>query len=239
MEEHAGKFSDESFSTRSEKDGNLLNTDRDGEGKSDPRFGVDKPKHGKEDEKNEPHVGGNTWAGGTGGSDTAGLGGRGGPYRLDKGHKVHQVSDKDKEISAEAKARAAAMGKEAFEKRMKDIKMGKQEFENYEYIRNKVQQQANQLRQMLEELNVRSQERIWLKNQTHGELDDAKLVDGLTGDRLVFKRRGVPDDFQEDSGDGNGPIIKKRLQFIMDVSGSMYRFNSRDKGLKGCWRQPS
>jgi hypothetical protein len=51
---------------------------RDGEGKSDPRFGVDKPKHGKEDEKNEPHVGGNTWAGGTGGSDTAGLGGRGG-----------------------------------------------------------------------------------------------------------------------------------------------------------------
>jgi hypothetical protein len=51
---------------------------RAGEGKSDPRFGVDKPKHGKEDEKNEPHVGGNTWAGGTGGSDTAGLGGRGG-----------------------------------------------------------------------------------------------------------------------------------------------------------------
>ena len=205
-----GKFAKESFSTRSEKDGNLLNTERDGEGTSDPRFGVDKPKHGKEDEKNEAHVGGNTWAGGSGGSDTAGLGGRGGPYRLDKGHKVHQVSEKDKQISAEAKARAAAMGKEAFEKRMKDIKMGKQEFENYEYIRNKVQQQANQLRQMLEELNVRSQERIWLKNQTHGELDDAKLVDGLTGDRMVFKRRGVPDDFQEDSGDGNGPIIKKR-----------------------------
>ena len=29
-----------------------------------------------------PHVGGNRWAGGSGGSDTAGLGGRGGPYRL-------------------------------------------------------------------------------------------------------------------------------------------------------------
>nr|CAI5818605.1 unnamed protein product [Callosobruchus analis] len=49
------------------------------------------PKHGKEDPKNEPHVGGNTWAGGTGGRDTAGLGGKGGPYRLDKGHKVHQM----------------------------------------------------------------------------------------------------------------------------------------------------
>lgn len=29
---------------------------------------VSSPKHGKVDEKNEPHVGGNTWAGGTGGS---------------------------------------------------------------------------------------------------------------------------------------------------------------------------
>lgn len=38
-------------------------------------------------------MGGNTWAGGTGGRDTAGLGGKGGPYRLDKGHDVHQVGD--------------------------------------------------------------------------------------------------------------------------------------------------
>lgn len=28
---------------------------------------VSEPKHGKVDPKNEPHVGGNTWAGGTGG----------------------------------------------------------------------------------------------------------------------------------------------------------------------------
>ena len=48
------------------------------------------------DAKNEPHVGGNTWAGGTGGRDTAGLGGKGGPYRLDAGHDVHQLSDEEK-----------------------------------------------------------------------------------------------------------------------------------------------
>lgn len=53
---------------------------------------VSGPKHGKVDEKGDPHVGGNTWAGGTGGRDTAGLGGKGGPYRLDAGHTVHQVS---------------------------------------------------------------------------------------------------------------------------------------------------
>lgn len=55
------------------------------------RKDVSSPKHGKEDPDNKPHVGGNTWAGGTGGRDTAGLGGKGGPYRLDKGHDVHQV----------------------------------------------------------------------------------------------------------------------------------------------------
>lgn len=48
------------------------------------------------DEKNAPHVGGNTWAGGTGGRDTAGLGGKGGPYRLDAGHDVYQLSDTEK-----------------------------------------------------------------------------------------------------------------------------------------------
>jgi|EP01049_Picozoa_sp_SAG25_P000835 hypothetical protein len=60
-----------------------------------PKTDVGDPKHGKVDPSNTPHVGGNTWAGGTGGSDTAGLGGRGGPYRLDAGHTVHQVCRSD------------------------------------------------------------------------------------------------------------------------------------------------
>ena len=33
---------------------------------------LDSPKHGKIDPTGAPHVGGNTWAGGTGGRDTAG-----------------------------------------------------------------------------------------------------------------------------------------------------------------------
>ena len=65
------------------------------------------PKFGKWDEKNEAHVGRNQWAGGTGGSDTAGIGGMGGPYILERGHIVHQVSDKAKaEVSKEAVAAA-------------------------------------------------------------------------------------------------------------------------------------
>merc|ERR1719486_645685 len=65
------------------------------------------PKHGKEDPNNDPHIGGNTWAGGTGGRDTAGLGGKGGPYRLDKGHDVHQLSDEEKADVPEHIRRAA------------------------------------------------------------------------------------------------------------------------------------
>lgn len=50
------------------------------------------PKFGRWDDNNEPHVGGNQWAGGTGGSDTAGLGGRGGPFRLDRGESTTSLS---------------------------------------------------------------------------------------------------------------------------------------------------
>ena len=48
------------------------------------------PKHGRRPD-GKRHAGGNTWAGGTGGRDTAGLGGKGGPYRLDleDGHEAH------------------------------------------------------------------------------------------------------------------------------------------------------
>ena len=42
-------------------------------------------------------MGGNQWAGGSGGADTAGLGGVGGPYRLNLGHQVFQVPDSMKQ----------------------------------------------------------------------------------------------------------------------------------------------
>lgn len=37
--------------------------DRDLDQKGRPKTGLSSPKHGKDDPKNEPHVGGNTWAG--------------------------------------------------------------------------------------------------------------------------------------------------------------------------------
>lgn len=207
---------------------------RDKDGWSIPKTGLDKPKHGKEDENNDPHVGGNTWAGGTGGSDTAGLGGRGGPYRLDKGHRVHQVSDAAKEaVSEESRARAAAAAKEGLENRLAEISLGKGTFDVYLEYRERVQREIGQLKGIMDELNRRARERKWLKFQGHGELDDTRLVDGLTGDKLVFKRRGNPAAQSAVSSASSGtPPHQKRLHFVVDVSGSMYRFNGQDRRLE-------
>lgn len=131
-----------------------------------PKTGLDAPKHGKEDPKNEPHVGGNTWAGGTGGSDTAGLGGRGGPYRLDKGHTVHQVSEKDKnEVSDEARAEARRIAKEGLQRRLEEIKLGKNAFGMYLEYRNRVEGEISLLRGLVDELARRAKERVWLLRQ--------------------------------------------------------------------------
>jgi hypothetical protein len=102
---------------------------RDGsEGESWRPPALEAPKFGQWDDKNEAHVGGSNWAGGTGGSNTAGLGGRGGPYRLDRGHKVHQVSDEAKaEVSEEAKQVAAEMARKGLEDKLREIDMSEGE----------------------------------------------------------------------------------------------------------------
>ncbi|XP_065221610.1 von Willebrand factor A domain-containing protein 8 isoform X2 [Planococcus citri] len=188
---------------------------------------VSGPKHGKTDEKNDPHVGGNTWAGGTGGRDTAGLGGKGGPYRLDAGHTVHQLSDAEKEAVPEhIKKAAREMGQKAFKERLKEIQMSEYDAKVYNEFSIPVQKQVQALRVILSNLQAKSKERQWTRHQTSGELDDAKLVEGITGERTIYRRRT---DVEPELG---APQIKpKRLRLVVDVSGSMYRFNGYDGRL--------
>ncbi|WAR13710.1 VWA8-like protein [Mya arenaria] len=163
---------------------------------------ADGPKHGKEDKNNDPHVGGNTWAGGTGGSNTAGLGGFGGPYRLDAGHDVTQVPQWQKDSVPEH--------------------MSEYDAETYETFSKHVRRQVQALRVVIDSLQAKSKERQWLKNQPHGDLDDAKLIDGLTGERNVYKRRGEKEPEEH----------PKLLRLLVDCSGSMYRFNGHDGRLE-------
>lgn len=81
---------------------------------------LDQPKIGKLDADNTPHVGGNTWAGGTGGYNTAGLGGVGGPFRLDAGHDVHQMSESAKQqVPEHILKKAREIAKKEYAKRLK------------------------------------------------------------------------------------------------------------------------
>jgi von Willebrand factor A domain-containing protein 8 len=41
------------------------------------------------------------------------------------------------------------------------------------------------------DLAAREEERVWVKRQTDGELDDTRLTEGLTGEVAVYKRRGM------------------------------------------------
>ncbi|NWX13351.1 VWA8 protein, partial [Aegotheles bennettii] len=114
---------------------------------------VSSPKHGKVDPTNMPHVGGNTWAGGTGGRDTAGLGGKGGPYRLDTGHKVYQVSQAEKDaVPEEVKRAAREMGEKAFKQRLKEIQMSEYDASTYERFSGAVRRQVQSLRIILDNL---------------------------------------------------------------------------------------
>lgn len=37
---------------------------------------------------------------------------------------------------------------------------------------------------------AKGKERQWMKHQMYGDLDEAKLIEGLTGEKGIYKRRG-------------------------------------------------
>ncbi|KAM6448203.1 von Willebrand factor A domain-containing protein 8 isoform 3-T3 [Liasis olivaceus] len=194
----------------------------------DSGLDVSSPKHGKIDLDNAPHVGGNTWAGGTGGRDTAGLGGKGGPYRLDAGHQVYQISQAEKDaVPEEVKKAAREMGEKAFKQRLREIQMSEYDAATYERFSGAVRRQVQSLRIILDNLQAKGKERQWLKHQAVGELDDAKIIDSLTGEKTIYKRRG-----ELDPQLGSPQQKCKRLCLVVDVSGSMYRFNGVDRRLE-------
>lgn len=41
------------------------------------------------------------------------------------------------------------------------------------------------------DLAAKEEERVWVKRQTDGELDESRLTEGLTGEASVYKRRGM------------------------------------------------
>ncbi|KAJ3505514.1 hypothetical protein NLJ89_g7376 [Agrocybe chaxingu] len=167
---------------------------------------LDQPKEGEHDDKE--HSGGNRWAGGTGGRDTAGMGGRGGYKRLYKGGDIKQVSDKLKQdVPDEVKERAREMARQELQRRLEELDMSAAEAKGYSVLLNATQTHMASLLDLLEHLAAKEEERVWLKRQVDGELDDSRLTEGLTGESTVYKRRGM------EKPEIGRPQIKYRFQY--------------------------
>ncbi|KAJ4490439.1 AAA domain-containing protein [Lentinula aciculospora] len=176
------------------------------------------PKEGELDDKQ--HVGGNRYAGGIGGRETAGLGGRGGYKRLYKGGDIKQLPETAKrEVPEEIRETAREMARQELQRRLEELDMSVIEAQGYGQLLQATQSHMLSLFDLLEHLAAKEEERVWVKRQTDGELDDSRLTEGITGEATVYKRRTM-----EKPETGRPQIKPKRIRFIFDLSASMYRF---------------
>lgn len=185
------------------------------------------PKHGREPD-GKPHVGGDTWAGGTGGSSTAGLGGKHGPYRrFDGSQDIHQLPDTDKEWSDPvAKAAAKKMAKEKLEERLRELDMMKGDFEAYGAMLTRVQEEVDAIRELMKALNHYTKRRPWKRGVSEGDLDEQRFVDALAGSHKIYKKRA-----REATRSSGGKPATIRIRLLVDISASMFRFNFSDQRL--------
>ncbi|KAI0634180.1 AAA domain-containing protein [Trametes polyzona] len=155
---------------------------------------LSEPKYGKDDPENQPHTGGNTWSGG--------------------------IPDAMKnDVPDHVKERAREMARLELARRLEELNMSAGEAKGYGALFAAVEGHIAQLHDLLENLAAREEERIWVKRQTDGELDDSRLTEGLTGEATVYKRRGMAKPEM-----GRPQLKPKRIRFLFDVSASMYRF---------------
>lgn len=144
---------------------------------------------------------------------------------------MHQVSDEAKaEVSKEAKAASLRIAQKALNDRLREIGMTGEEFQTYTSFLEPIKGDIANLRATLEAVEFKAATRDWVKRQTDGELDDARLVEGIAGEKHVYKRRGLV----APTYSSGSPKKQKRLRFVVDCSGSMYRFNGYDNRLNRC-----
>lgn len=144
---------------------------------------------------------------------------------------MHQVSDAAKsEVSEEAIIAGQKIAQQALSDRLKEIGMSESEHETYSEFLEPINNSIANLRLALAATEDMASERGWIQRQLDGELDDSRLVDGLAGEKNIYRRRGIVEPTHN-----SGPSKrKKRLRFVVDCSGSMYRFNSYDQRLTRC-----
>jgi von Willebrand factor A domain-containing protein 8 len=142
-----------------------------------------------------------------------------------------------KRVPDDIQEKAREMAREELKRRLEELDMSASEAKGYGALLNATQAHMASLLDLLErtlcrrgrcfdcshlsplDLAAKEEERVWVKRQTDGELDDSRLTEGLTGESTVYKRRGM-----EKPELGRPQLKPKRIRFIFDLSASMYRF---------------
>ena len=113
--------------------------------------------------------------------------------------------------------------KEVLEK----LEMAPHDAAKWEWLLAAVAAPDARMRVALSARGAREKERVWQKQQTHGEIDDGAIVDGVAGEKAIYRRR-----MQNDAHLSHTRArLAKRVKFVLDVSGSMYTFNRIDRRL--------
>ena len=101
-----------------------------------------------------------------------------------------------------------------------DVNMLEEDLSVYDELYATVENEITQLRVVLQAVEAKEKERVWLRGKTSGEMDDTRLVDLAIGEKNVYKKRGQKEESRLVQR------LPKRLSFVVDVSGSMAYFNS-------------
>lgn len=123
-----------------------------------------------------------------------------------------QVSDALKnDVPDHIKEKAREMARQELQRRLEELDMTPAQAKGYGTLLEASQGHIAQLYDLLEreymipvtisggltsspfasDLAAKEEERVWVKRQTDGELDDSRLTEGLTGEATVYKRRGM------------------------------------------------
>jgi von Willebrand factor A domain-containing protein 8 len=95
-------------------------------------------------------------------------------YRLDRGHKVHQVTDEAKaQVTEEAKAAARRIAEKALAEKLQEIGMSEEDHNMYGEFLDPIKNDIANLRAALRAVEYKVSERDWIKRQLDGELDDS------------------------------------------------------------------
>lgn len=92
-------------------------------------------------------------------------------------------------VSPEVLQQARELSRQLYNEKLRELKMSKHDGKVYNDFLDPIRPQIQTLRNVLDSLQSKSEERKWVRHQTSGDLDDGKLIEGLIGDKNVYKMR--------------------------------------------------